>query len=71
MKKALGLFFWLLILYFTLEILVRRWVWGQVPTQVATWIVYATVALNGVVLWRYRHQLLSALSGHSKKTGKN
>jgi len=41
-----------LLAWLTAEILVRRWVWHQVPTQVPTGVVYATVAVNvGVLMW--------------------
>jgi TRAP-type C4-dicarboxylate transport system permease small subunit len=36
--------------WLTLEILFRRWVWNQVPTQVSGAWVYATILLNGGVL---------------------
>jgi TRAP-type C4-dicarboxylate transport system permease small subunit len=41
-----------LLTWGTALILVRRWAWGQVPTQVPAYIVYATVLLNAFLIAR-------------------
>jgi hypothetical protein len=47
--------------WLTVEILIRRWVWDQVPTQVSTVAVYLTVALDFFVLAGLGSRLLSRL----------
>lgn len=41
-----------LLTYFTGEIILRRELWGQVPTQIPALVVFATLAINSFVLWR-------------------
>lgn len=38
--------------WLTAEILVRRWVVGQIPTQWPVVMVYSVLLLNSYVLWR-------------------
>lgn len=40
-----------LILFLSLEIIVRRWVWEQVPTPIGATPTYALLAFNAAVLW--------------------
>jgi hypothetical protein len=39
-----------LLTYFSAEILWRRWIWQQIPTQVSAALVYSVLAVNGIVL---------------------
>jgi len=41
---ALALFYW------SGEILVRRWIWHQLPTQVSPLVVYSLLAINACLL---------------------
>ena len=40
-----------LLLWLSVEILLRRWILGQIPTPVPTLVVYVVLVLNGFVLW--------------------
>ena len=40
----------LLLFYFSVEIIFRRWVWNQVPTQFSAPWVYGLVLLNTVLI---------------------
>ena len=50
--EALFLF---LLTFLTVEILVRRLFWHQIPTQIGPGLVYALVVLNiALISWRVR-----------------
>ena len=36
---------------FSLDILVRRWIGGQIPTQISPTLVYALLLLNGFTVF--------------------
>jgi len=57
-----------LLTYFSLEILVRRWLWSQIPTQGSTVFVYGLLASNG---WVVVQLLASQRRAPSKRTEKN
>jgi|GEM_PF-3861161 len=39
-----------LLAYFSAEILWRRLMWQQIPTQVSATLIYSVLAVNGIVL---------------------
>lgn len=55
--------------YFTAEILLRRWAWGQAPTPVPAWLVYALVAGNVLVVGRSVAARLTGGSGSLPRRG--
>jgi len=59
--RALGI---VLITFFSIEIIFRRWVNHQIPSQVPAWLVYTLLAVNGLLLVSVaRRGLLSKASG--------
>lgn len=50
------------------EILVRRWLWGQVPTPVPAAVVYLLLLTNAAVLsWALRKFLQAPMVGLKRK----
>lgn len=39
-----------LLAYYSMEIVFRRWIWGQVPAQVPGWFVGALLLVNVAVI---------------------
>ena len=57
MKRILTLIFALLLLFISLDILVMRWGFSQIPGQVPPWLVYATLLVNsGLAVGLIRHR---------------
>lgn len=60
MKRKLAWLPLLLLTYLSLEILFRRWVWHQIPTQASALFVYALLIVNaGLVAHTVRRRLYS------------
>ncbi len=53
--EAIG---FLALAYYSVEILIRRWVWHQIPSQVPSVWVWTILILNGVVVWLYGLRLV-------------
>lgn len=68
-KLGLGFFLCLGLLAFSSEIIVRRWVYHQVPSAAPTWSVLLILLLNSWVLFQYGR--LVARSVRSTKTERN
>jgi len=55
------------VLYCTIKVLLRRWFWGQIPTQIPAALVYAVLAVNSWLLWsRTRPYLRAARAGWTR-----
>lgn len=50
MKRFARWIYILLLVYFSAEILWRRWMWQQIPTQVSAVLVYSVLGVNCVVV---------------------
>ena len=48
--------------YCTVIVLVRRWVWQQVPSQIGMGLVYAILLVNGWLIWRMARSLRARLA---------
>lgn len=59
-----------LILWLTGEILVRRWVFAQIPTPIGAWPTYALIAFNLVVLILIARRLKGWWAS-SRRTGRS
>ena len=51
-QKTLTAVYILAIAMFTCEIIIRRWIVGQVPTQISSWIVLILLFANLLLIWR-------------------
>lgn len=69
-KKILTAIYLCALGFLTLEILFRRLVWHQVPTQVPAWFVYGLLVLNGFVVLQLMWRSLGYW-GSSTKKGKS
>jgi len=49
-KRSLMWLYALLLTYLTVDIVLRRWLWDQVPTQVTAPLVYGVIVANIMVL---------------------
>lgn len=58
MSRLFDLVFSLSLLFLSAEILVRRWVWDQIPSQIGRGFVYALLIVNAFYLYRYGKRLL-------------
>lgn len=65
-RVAISGLYAILLAYFTVEILFRRLVWNQIPTQLPTALVYGVLLLNGFLIAR-----TFLRPGPSTKTEKN
>ena len=45
---------WFALAAWSLEILLRRWLWHQYPTQVSAVWIYAILVVNALALYRLR-----------------
>lgn len=52
-------FITLVLLEISGEVLWRRWIWGQEPTQIPNWFVYLMVLSNGVAVFLVLRSLRS------------
>ncbi len=50
-KAGLKLLYAIILLWLMVDMLFRRWILGRIPPQVPSWVVYATVALDGFLMW--------------------
>ena len=55
-KVILKMLYVSMLLYLSLEILFRRFIWKQIPTQISAFTVYAILLLNGFVIYRFLFQ---------------
>ena len=68
--RRIVLLIWVFLLsWCVLEILFRRFVWAQVPTQIDSWLVYALLLVNSLVVWRCLRQVVRPVV--QTKTDKN
>ena len=51
-KKLLLMTYIVAISVLTLEIVIRRWIVGQVPSQVSSWMVLILLFANLLLVWR-------------------
>lgn len=60
----------ILILFLSVEILVRRWAWEQIPTPIGATPTYALLLVNAVVLALLGRHLIRSWAS-SKRTGRS